>query len=1292
MGKTPLRESVKAIHAWLQKTVGTPIGTKRYRFGVAIAAPCMALAVRVAFLQALGTHVTYLTFYPAVMLAALYGGFRAGVLATALSALLADFFLMEPVGNLTFLHADEVLGMAVFLLGCTLISFLVKAMQSAQQRAAAAEAELQHAGEMQRNEQRLRVLNRAFMVLHNSSQALVRASDETALLQEVCRILVEDCGHAMVWIGFAENDADKSIRPAAHSGFEAGYLETLRLTWADTERGRGPTGKAIRTGEICMCRNMLTDPAFTPWREEALRRGYASSIVLPLSSNGTVSGALTLYSRDPDPFTDDEIQLLSELAGDLAFGLSALRLRRATVAAEEALRVSEDLYRRTLQALPAHIAVIDRAGLILSVNAAWKNFARDNVAAGSAEVEVGANYLDVCRRAATADDANAALALAGIEAVLAGALEEFNMEYPCHSPQEERWFLMTVTPLGGRAENGAVISHFNTTARKQAEQQLSNATLRLQALMAAVPVGISFSDDLTAQHISGNPAVLAQFEVTPADNLSASAPSAEAPGRKVRFFIDGRPITDAELPLQRAVAENNIIPLMELEVLMPNGRRWFAEASGAPVRDAKGNVTGGIAVTVDITRRKRAEEALRTSEELFRAAFEGSAIPMSITALDGQMLRVNAAFCQMLGYSEAEMLAHTFYDYTHPDDLSINRSGVQQMISGQQDRFQMQKRYVRKDGRVLWGDMSTTAVREANGRSAYMVTHIQDITARKQAEDSRRESEERFRNVFDHAATGIAITTCAGRFVQCNAAYCNLTGYSQSELETMEYSTLIPQEDRECNMVFIRHLLDEEIPSFEIENRYIHKAGSSVWVHKYVSLLRDDRGQPTYIVALVTDITERKQTEEILRFLGQCSASGSGEGFFQRLARYLAQTLGMDFVCIDRLEQDQLSAQTLAVFHNGTFEDNVAYTLKETPCGDVVGKRICCFPQNVRGLFPRDEVLQNLQAESYLGATLWSAQGKPIGLIAVIGKHPLAETRKAESLLQMVAVRAAGELERQQAEHAITQLNAELEQRVQARTDELAATNRELEAFCYSVSHDLRSPLRSMDGFSQALLEDYGPQLDAAGQDFLHRIRSNSQRMARLIDDLLQLSRLTRSQMRFQPVDLTALAESAVADLRHASPSRSVAVRIAPGLATVGDPVLLRTVLANLLENAWKFTGSRPDALIEMGTVVENRESRVGCRVSEVAALTDINDSPPSLLSPQPPVFFVRDNGVGFDMQYADKLFTPFQRLHAMADFPGTGIGLATVQRVLHRHGGRIWFESAPGEGAAFYFTLGAGA
>ncbi|MDH4187987.1 MAG: ATP-binding protein, partial [Nitrospira sp.] len=229
-----------------------------------------------------------------------------------------------------------------------------------------------------------------------------------------------------------------------------------------------------------------------------------------------------------------------------------------------------------------------------------------------------------------------------------------------------------------------------------------------------------------------------------------------------------------------------------------------------------------------------------------------------------------------------------------------------------------------------------------------------------------------------------------------------------------------------------------------------------------------------------------------------------------------------------------------------------------------------------------------------------------------------------------------------------------------ARQTLLDAANKELEAFAYSVSHDLRAPLRGIDGFSQALLEDYAAVLDAQGQDYLRRVRSASQRMGQLIDDLLNLSRMTRREFRRETVDLSQLAQAVCDGLRQADPSRQVECIVAPGLMVSGDAGLLRIVLDNLLGNAWKFTGKRTEARVEFGAM------------SQSGVMT----------------YFVRDNGAGFDMVYADKLFAPFQRLHGMAEFAGTGIGLATVSRIIQRHGGRVWAEGAVDRGASVFFTL----
>lgn len=310
------------------------------------------------------------------------------------------------------------------------------------------------------------------------------------------------------------------------------------------------------------------------------------------------------------------------------------------------------------------------------------------------------------------------------------------------------------------------------------------------------------------------------------------------------------------------------------------------------------------------------------------------------------------------------------------------------------------------------------------------------------------------------------------------------------------------------------------------------------------------------------------------------------------------------------------------------------------------------FPQNVADAFRANDLMAiSLRSPVRMEETAPGDDG-PRTYITV--KFPLID---AQGQLYAIAGISTEITERKRAEEEVRRLNEELELRVKQRTAELEASTRELDAFAYSVSHDLRAPLRSLAGFSEVLQADYADKLDATGLRYLERIEANATRMAQMIDDLLNLSRATRVELRREPVDLTATAREVLADLVDADPGRVVQVTVADGLTTTGDPDLIRLVFHNLLGNAWKFTAKRTDAAIRVESVIEEGGHAVA----------------------------VADNGAGFDMRYAGKLFDPFQRLHSAADFEGTGIGLAIVSRIVQRHGGHIWATSEPGEGATFY-------
>jgi len=556
--------------------------------------------------------------------------------------------------------------------------------------------------ERKQAEETLHQLNRTLQALSHSDRALLRATEEAAYLQEICRIIVENCGYAMVWVGFTEHDEAKSVRPAAAAGFDAGYLDTLQLTWADTERGRGPTGTAIRTGSVAMCRNMQTDPQFEPWRAEAIKRGYASSAVFPLLADGRAFGALTIYSREPEGFSDDEVKLLTELAGDFAYGITTLRLRAKHAAIEAALRESEERYRSLFE----------------------------------------------------------------------------NMLH-----------------------------------------------------------GFAYC--------------------------------------KMLYDDDGRP-------------------------------------------------------------------------------------------LDFIYLDVNSAFGKLTGLE------------------NVAGKRVTEVIPG---------------------------IREAHPE------------------------------LFD--------------------IYGRVASTRQPEKFEIEFNPL------------------------------------GLWLS--ISVYSNVR---EHFVAIFDDITERKKAEADILKLSE------------------------------------------------------------------------------------DMVARNLELES---------------------------------------------------------------------------VNKELESFIYSVSHDLRAPIRTMSGFAKIINEDYAGKLDAQGRDYLERILKGSEKSTQLINDLMRLSTISRQELGKIDVDLSKKVSKAVEELRQTNQGRSVEVVVQDGLTAAADPTLIELALSNLLGNAWKFTSETGKPRIEFGSVVKNGKM----------------------------VYFVKDNGAGFDMTYADKMFLPFHRLHSEKEFEGTGIGLAIVERIIRRHGGKVWAEGEVGKGATFFFTLG---
>ncbi|MBI4296226.1 MAG: PAS domain S-box protein [Chloroflexi bacterium] len=504
-------------------------------------------------------------------------------------------------------------------------------------------------------------------------------------------------------------------------------------------------------------------------------------------------------------------------------------------------------------------------------------------------------------------------------------------------------------------------------------------------------------------------------------------------------------------------------------------------------------------------------------------------------------------------------------------------------------------------------------------------------------------TEGKYRTLYESVKDGIAMVDMNGNVLECNQAYLDMLGYTREEISQLSNQQLTPEDWHARDREVAASQIMQRGYSDEYEKEYIRKDGTVFPVSLRVWLITDPDGSPIGMWGIVRDITERKRAEQAIRI-------SEGE-----LSAILASAPVMMLV-VDEERRVLKVNEAAARFSGFRIEEMLGLHSGEAlRClHSMDDPRGCGFGPSCQNCKTRLCVLDTFETGTSHLQVEWHTPHLRNGKteeVTFLLSTVLLPTPKKQVLLCIDDIS-----ERKRAENEIRRLNEVLTQ----RATELEIANKELETFSYSVSHDLRAPLRSLDGFSQVLLEDYSDKLDRDAKDHLNRIRESSQLMGQLIDDMLMLSRVTRAEVHLQKINLSEMARRVAEGLKRTRSDRIADFAITPRLQAFSDANLLRIVLENLLENAWKFTGNRTQAQIEFGR-------------------TKIDGAP---------TFYVRDNGVGFNMQYAHKLFAPFQRLHSTTDFPGTGIGLATVQRIIHRLGGRVWAEGKPDEGATFYFTL----
>ena len=807
-----------------------------------------------------------------------------------------------------------------------------------------------------------------------------------------------------------------------------------------------------------------------------------------------------------------------------------------------------------------------------------------------------------------------------------------------------------------------------------------------------------------------------------------------------------------------------------------------------------------VATILDISELVKTEGALKIQTEQYKDLFNNSLVGTLVIDRTGIFRMINITAANRIGLLAEDIVGKSIFDII-PRDKAKKYMELHHalMDSGGKREYE--------DSFWMNGEQRTylifdKALVDDKGVCDTIMSNSVDITERKLVQEKLIRSENNLSEAERIGKTGSWDYVVATDTASWSANMFRIFDVDPQMPKELVFKyfveNLVLPDDRGHVLSVFLDALNGKRP-YDLEYRTVKHDGSIIFVHAVAEAKYDEHGKVTGLIGRVEDITERRLLENVRNFLITCGFPGSGENFFESLAKYLSGILDSEYVCIDKLEGDGLTAQTVAIYNEGKFDANVSYTLKQTPCGDVVGKTICCFQENVCQLFPHDEALRELNAQSYIGTTLWSFDGKPIGLIAIIGQKPMRNAAFAEEVLKIVAVRAAGELERKRAEDElrsakekaeynearlkmaqevsqsgswdwdmlnntffwsdeflqlfglpgntiagfeawtkavhpddveiasmriqeaienrtelindyrvvvpgdeirwirstghctyindkpvrmigmclditnqkkseseIRNLNESLEQRISERTAQLENANKELsfrlselEQYSYIATHDLQEPLRNLTTFTQLLQEEYSGKIDGDATKYIEFIASSTNRMRALVRDILEYS-LVGKESALTMVDLNKTCDEVLVDLREIIDAGNARITVSELPLINCHQTEMRLLFQNLMANSLKFQKKGNSPVITISA-----EERPGEWL-----------------------FSIRDNGIGIEEKYREKVFTIFRRTHNRSEFEGTGIGLAHCKKIVELHGGRIWVEPATGEGSTFLFTI----
>jgi PAS domain S-box-containing protein len=1126
--------------------------------------------------------------------------------------------------------------------------------------------------ELRSQERELLRLNRTLKAVSDSNQAMMRAQDEQSFMDAACRIVVEDCGHAMVWIGFAEHDEAKSVRPVAHAGFEEGYLETLKITWADTERGRGPTGMAIRTGAPTLCRNMLTDPAFAPWRAEALRRGYASSIALPLAADGAVFGAISIYCRDPDPFSEEEVALLSELANDLGYGIQTIRTRAARDELLAQVEEQRTLAQRRADELDAIFANLSEAVLVYdsegqvhrSNEALRKNLGFDPTQLSTADVAARLNTRYPDGRSLDPGRSPTARALTGQSV----SNERYRIQ---GAGGRELTVLASSAPLrrGERVYGAVTVMHDVTEedyliaeARRQADE--------LDATFASMTEAVLVYDQRSILRRI-NQAGLSLFGTDP-----TGLDSAEILRRFNIRHPDGRPVDLSIRPIAHAL-EGSTVSGEPYIFTNANGAIVSVQIASAPLREGE-SVVGAVTVLHDVTEQERLlAEVQRRAAEL-DAVINSIGDGIMIHGPHAELLRTNPAADKMLGYTEEDLHlpfakrsaksirieaenGRTIHD---TQELPISRALRGETVTGEVLGLRQSR-----TGNVTWVSVSAEPLRAADRTVFGAVSSLTDITERKEMENQLRQNrdhlesevKERTRELAEAGAYNRSLIeasidpqvtiTPEGKIGDVNAATEAATGFSRKELIGTDFSDYFTDPEK-ARTGYQRVFAEGKISDYELELR--HRDGHVMPVLYNASVYRDETGAVKGIIAAARDITQRRQVEGLLRLnvrrtevIAQISHLLAEAGpNYQAVLPTLAERTANLFGGACRIHLPDADGRLSLEAHSGADSPEQPESL-----ADVVfqTRQTLFLPAQ-----PNGETAPPNRAVGMIVPLL--VQDAILGTLTVArtaADKPLSpeETTLIRTIADRIAVAITNSRLFADLKNALAEEQKARQQLI--RTEKLAAMGRLLG----SVAHELNNPLQTIKNCLYLVQQESPPISEI--QNYIGMASSETERLVHLVAELRELyrPRTDHTPALWDLADILGEVRNLMEQPLLKGKVRWEQTGAAKGCIVRCEKERIQQIVINLATNAIEAMQPAGGKLtVELIRDDSQREAGV--------------------------VF--RDTGPGIPLHMLGNVFEPFVTTKPS----GLGLGLPICYEIAQKHGGRLTAESPPGSGAVFTLWL----